>query len=151
MIFTYDNLINSIAGVLATIKDVPVYDSPSYNNDFPCFYVFLVNPKIDEQISDVHYRETMIDIVYVQERNSAAQNVELHEILEGLDENFNMIPYQDFSDENSEPVLLHTYERNASIEDQELHYKFTIKQRVMVDKKHIYMNDLEENNVEVKE
>ena len=151
MIFTYDNLINSIAGVLTTIKDVPVYDSPSYNTDFPCFYVVRVNPTIDEQISDVHYRETMIDIVYVQERNSAAQNVELHEIHEGLDENFGMIPYKDFSDENSEPVLLHTYGRNGAIEDQELHYKFTIKQRVMVDKKHIYMNDLEENNVEVKE
>jgi hypothetical protein len=106
---------------------------------------------MDEQISDVHYRETMIDIVYVQERNSTAQNVELLEIHEGLDENFSMIPYKDFSDENSEPVLLHTYERNGAIEDQELHYKFKIKQRVMVDKEHIYMAEMEEQNVEIEE
>ena len=78
MTFTFEKLIDSIAGQLAdNFKDVPIYDSPSFNTSYPCFYVFLVNPKIEDGIDGAYIRDTMLDIVYIQERDSSAQNVEL--------------------------------------------------------------------------
>ena len=147
MTFTFANLIDSIAGQLAdNFKGVPIYDSPSYNTEYPCFYVFLVNPKIDDGIDGTYIRNTMLDIVYIQQRDSSAQNVELINVLEKLDECMDMITYVD----GDESALLHTYERNGNIEDQELHYKLRIKQRMSVDKEHIYMNEMEEENAEIK-
>lgn len=147
MTFTFEKLIDSIAGQLAdNFKDVPIYDSPSFNTSYPCFYVFLVNPKIEDGIDGTYIRETMLDIVYIQERDSSAQNVELINVLEKLDECMDMITYVD----GDESALLHTYERNGNIEDQELHYKLRIKQRMSVDNEHIYMNEMEEENAEIK-
>lgn len=147
MTFTFEKLIDSIAGQLAeNFKDVPIYDSPSFNTSYPCFYVFLVNPKIEDGIDETYIRETMLDIVYIQERDSSAQNVELINVLEKLDECMDMITYVD----GDESALLHTYERNGNIEDQELHYKLRIKQRMSVDKEHIYMDEMEEENAEIK-
>lgn len=147
MTFTFEKLIDSIAGQLAdNFKDVPIYDSPSFNTSYPCFYVFLVNPKIEDGIDGTYIRDTMLDIVYIQERDSSAQNVELINVLEKLDECMDMITYVG----GDESALLHTYERNGNIEDQELHYKLRIKQRMSVDKEHIYMNEMEEENAEIK-
>ena len=42
MNFTIPKIIDSIAGQLASLyPNVPVYDSPSYNTSYPCFYVFV--------------------------------------------------------------------------------------------------------------
>lgn len=148
MIFTISNIINSIAGQLATLyPNVPVYDSPSYNTEYPCFYVFVTAPNIADEIDGVEMRDIGFDIVYVQERNSVAQNAELIEIMETLDEGFDVLTY----DDGTLTAPLHTHDRSASIEDQELHYKFSIRQRVSREKEHIYMAEMEEQNVEVEE
>lgn len=147
MTFTFANLIDSVAGQLRSIfGDIPVYDSPTYNTEYPCFYVFLVNPQISDGVDGTYIRNTMLDIVYIQERDKSAQNEELINVLESLDEHMDMINYSDGED----TALLHTYERNGTIEDQELHYKLRIKQRMSVDKEHIYMNEMEEENAEIK-
>ena len=148
MIFTISNIINSIAGQLATLyPNVSVYDSPSYNTEYPCFYVFVTTPNIADEIDGVEMRDIGFDIVYVQERNSTAQNAELIEIMETLDEGFDVLTY----DDETLTAPLHTHDRSASIEDQELHYKFSIRQRVSREKEHIYMAEMEEQNVEVEE
>jgi hypothetical protein len=148
MIFTISNIINSIAGQLATLyPNVSVYDSLSYNTEYPCFYVFVTTPNIADEIDGVEMRDIGFDIVYVQERNSTAQNAELIEIMETLDEGFDVLIY----DDGTLTAPLHTHDRSASIEDQELHYKFSIRQRVSREKEHIYMAEMEEQNVEVEE
>ena len=119
MNFTIPKIIDSIAGQLATLyPNTPVYDSPSYNTSYPCFYVFVMMPSIKDQIDGVELRDISFDIVYVQQRNSPAQNAELMSVLETLDEGFDMLTYVDGND----TTPLHTHDRNASIEDQELHY-----------------------------
>lgn len=147
MTFTIENIINSIAGKLIELyPNINVYDSPTFDTNYPCFYVFVTNPSIKDEIEGREYRNIGFDVVYVQQRNETSQNVPLYEVLECLDENLDMIPYSD----GTLDCVLHTYERTASVEDQELHYKFYIRQRVSKPIEHIYMKDLEDNDVEVK-
>jgi hypothetical protein len=148
MIFSIPNLIDSIAGQLATVyPDMPVYDSPTFDTNYPCFYVFLTFPSISDEIDGVEKRSIGIDVVYVQQRNITAANVPINEVLESFDLLFDTVNYSD----GNETAVLHTFERNQSIEDQELHYKFTIKQRVSRETVITYMQEMEQNNVEVKE
>ena len=148
MTFTIPNIIDSIAGQLAILfPKVPVYDSPSYNTDYPCFFVFVTTPGISDEIDGVEMRDIGFDIVYVQERNSVAQNAELISVLEALDEGFDMLTYVD----GALTAPLHTHDRSATIEDQELHYKLSIRQRVSREVEHNYMAEMEEQNVEVEE
>lgn len=146
MNFTIPKIIGSIAGQLATLyPNTPVYDSPSYNTSYPCFYVFVMMPSIKDEIDGVELRDISFDIVYVQQRNSPAQNAELMSVLESLDEGFDMLTYVD----GNASTVLHTHDRSASIEDQELHYKLTIRQRVSREEIHHYMAEMEEQNVEI--
>ena len=146
MNFTIPKIIDSIAGQLTALyPNVPVYDSPSYNTSYPCFYVFVTVPNIKDEIDGAEMRDIGLDVVYVQQRNIPAQNAELMDVLETLDEGFDMLTYVD----GNESTPLHTHDRNGNIEDQELHYKFSIRQRVSREEIHHYMAEMEELNVEI--
>lgn len=148
MTFTVQNIISSVAYCLQELyPGIPVYDSPTIDTDFPCFYVFLMNPGISDDIIPYAKREIPLDIVYVQQRNVPNANQAIHAVAETLDEALDMLTYTDGSEED--PVPLHTYNRSWSIEDQELHYKITLRQRVTLPRSDVLMQTLEEANVEV--
>ncbi len=148
MTFTIPKLIDSIAGQIAALyPDADIYDSPTFDTDYPCFYVFVFNPSISDGVDGRDMRKIGIDIVYVRQRNESAQNKDLNEVSEALDEAFDTITYVD----GEETATLHTHERNTTTEDQELHYKFEIRQRVSKPIEHTYMAELEDNDVEIKE
>ena len=147
MIFSVENLIQSIADQLGTMFEYTVYDSPTQDTNYPCFYVFVTLPSIENELSGWALREIGFDVVFVQQRNAPAQNAQLYSVLETLDGGMDMLTYT----AGGESVLIHINDRNASIEDQELHYKFTIRQRVSTEKLRIYMQEMEEENVEVTE
>lgn len=151
MTFTIDNMIQSIAGqLIATFPDGKggckylIHQSPTFNAAVPGFYIFPVLPSMSEEPSDRLIREIMFDVVYVQQRNLTDQNAQIYSVLDALDESFDMLQFTDGTDS----CPLHTYERNASIEDQELHYKFRLKQRMYVDiADKRYLQELEDVNV----
>lgn len=154
MTYTYENLINSIADQLARLFPdgnggcrYPVRQSPALNAGFPCFFIFPVLMGIEDELSGIGKRESQFDIVYVQQRNIPDQNADIMAVQETLDEGFRMLTYSD--GETTWP--LHVYERSSSIDDQELHYKITLRQRVSVPKNVLYMQELEETNVEIKD
>lgn len=154
MTFTYENVINSIANQLAVLFPdgsggclYPIRQSPTEDTEYPCFFIFIMNPSIENELSEIHRRETGFDIVFVQQRNIPDQNAEILAVLETLDEGMDMLDYTDGTD----TVKLHFLERNATIEDQELHYKVTMKQRVYLPREQNYMQVMEENNVEIKD
>ena len=149
MIFTIPNLINSLAGVLKSqYPDYPVYTGPNQQGtEYPCFFIFLMPSTIDDQVDERFYRDLGIDIVFVQQRNAVNGNAQLQEVQEYLDVNLELFAYADGS--NEPPVWLHTYEREASTEDQEMHYKFHIRQRVYIPRTPNPMRVLEENNVNI--
>lgn len=149
MTFTIANIINSMAGILRErYPDYPVYDSPNQQGtDFPCFFIFLMPSTVAAEVDQRFYRDLGIEIVFVQQRNIVNGNAEIQAIREYLDENLEMFRY---SDGSGDSVLLHTYERQANTEDDELHYQFHIRQRVVVPRKPNPMMTMEENNVSVK-
>lgn len=149
MTFTIAYIINSIAGVLRKgYPDYQVYDSPNQQGtDFPCFFIFLMPSTIAAEVDGRFYRDLGIEVIFVQQRNIVNGNAEIQAIQEYLDENLEMFRYTDGSGES---VLLHTYERQATTEDDELHYQFHIRQRVAVPREPNPMMTMEENNVSVK-
>ena len=128
MNFSIDNLIESIAAQLKTeYPALPVYDSYTLQGcKFPCFFVFLTPSNISDQIDRRDKRELNFDVVYVQERNAPNAYGTLYTVADTLDALLDIVAYTD----GGESIPLHTHERNYSIDDQELHYKFKIIARV---------------------
>lgn len=148
MIFTIQNVIESIGLQLTKIfPDYPIKQSPSLDTEYPCFFVFMMPVSISDEVDGYQARSLGFDIVFVQQRNVPDQNVELIRVLEALDTNFDMLTYTDGTFE----IPLHVLTRDASIEDQELHYKITLRERVRFDNVEIPLRRLEELNVEVEE
>ena len=87
MIFTLENIINSLAGVLtARYPDYPVYASPNQQGtDYPCFFIFFMPSKIEKHMNDRFLRDLGVDIVFVQQRNIVNGNAEIQAIAEYLD------------------------------------------------------------------
>ena len=150
MTFTIDHVMNSLAGVLkAQYPDCPVYTSPNQQGThFPCFFIFLMPSTVTAEVDERFYRDLGIDIVFVQERNVANGNAAIQSIQDYLDYSLETFPYTDGS---GDIVPLHTYERQASVEDQEMHYQFHIRQRVSIPRTVNPMQEMEENNVSIKE
>lgn len=129
MIFSLELIIKSIASQLAAEFNVPVYASATQQGaEYPCFFIFLMTGRIRDQIDRACLRDIGIDVVYVQERNTVNADLELLQIGDRLDQLLDMISYTDGTD----TVPLHTHDREQSIEDQELHYKLYIRQRVSI-------------------
>ena len=150
MTFTIDHVMNSLAGVLkAQYPDCPVYTSPNQQGThFPCFFIFLMPSTVTAEVDERFYRDLGIDIIFVQERNVVNGNAEIQSIQDYLDYSLETFPYTDGS---GDIVPLHTYERQASVEDQEMHYQFHIRQRVSIPRTVNPMQEMEENNVSIKE
>ena len=148
MTYTIENLIQSIAAQLKTVYPaLPVYDTFTLQgNEYPCFFVFLMPSNISDQIDGVDKREIFFDVVFVQERNAPNAYGTLYNIADSLDELLDVVNYT----ADGESVPLHTHERNYSIDDQELHYKFRIIARVSRPVSPILMQTLEEDNVRIK-
>ena len=102
---------------------------------------------IEGQIGGRFIRDLGVDIVFVQQRNIINGNAEIHSVAEYLDENLELLSY---TDGNGETALIRTYEREWQTEDDELHYKFHIRQRVAVPKETVWMQVMEEDHAYVK-
>lgn len=147
MTFTIANVIDSIAGVLKAGYDCPVYLGPNQQGtDYPCFFIFLMPSSISDEPDGRYFRDLGVDVVYVQQRNAAGGNAEIQAVQEYLDEHLLLFDYSD----GTETVPLHTYECEANTEDQELHYKFHIRQRVSLPREFNPIMEMEGNNVNVK-
>ena len=89
-----------------------------------------------------------VDIVFVQQRNLTNGNQKIHEIADFLDRNLEMFRY---SDGGEDSALIAAWDRRWSIEDEELHYQFHIRERILMEETVNLMQDMEENNVGIKE
>ena len=150
MIFSLNRVIDSLAGLLSEeYPDYPVYDSPNQQGtSFPCFFLFFMPSTIEEHVVNRYVRDLCVDIIFVQQRNLVNGNQKIHEIAEFLDRNLDPFPYTDGSGEN---VPVPVYDQQWNIEDEELHYQFHIRTRIMVKETENLMQDMEDNNVGIKE
>ena len=150
MIFTLENIINSLAGVLtARYPDYPVYASPNQQGtDHPCFFIFFMPSKIEKHMNDRFLRDLGVDIVFVQQRNIVNGNAEIQAIAEYLDGALDLF---DYVDGRGRKAKIRTFERQWQTEDDEMHYQFHIRQRVSIPRNNELMQIMEENNASIKE
>lgn len=148
MNLTLDNLINSIAGVLKTgYPSIPVYSSANQQGTtYPCFFVQEMPSFIHPEMNDRNRREIGVDVVYVQQRNIPNARADVRQVIDYLDENTEVFPYTDGTD----TCPIRAFDRNWSYEDQELHYKMTLRLIVGRERDDNPMQVLEENNAEIK-
>ena len=129
--------------------DYPVYDSPNQQGtSFPCFFLFFMPSTIEEHVGNHYFRDLGVDLVFVQQRNLVNGNRKIHEIAEFLDRNLDPFPYTDGSGKS---VPVPVQDQQWSIEDEELHYQFHIRTRILVEETENMMQEMEENNVGIKE
>lgn len=124
MTLTLKEIRQAIAGVIRRkYPDYEVYGSPNQQGtSLPCFFVFFMpGSKADDQLGGAAMREIGVDIVFQQERNMLNAYQAAEEAADYLDAALRYIPYGE--------LCLHVHEREWEIED-ELHYKFKIKERI---------------------
>lgn len=146
---TIHTILDSIAKHLQTgFENIPVYAGENQQGtELPCFFVMLTNPEISKQMTGFWMRDIGLDVVYLQKRNEPNSNLALYRVQEWLDEHMGMIPILDGTD----TAQVHTYEQDASVQDQELHYKFHLRMRIYVPNRQEVMREMEAMNVRKKE
>lgn len=149
MIFTLDALVKSIAAVIKTgYPSMKVYGSANQQGTiYPCFFVLEMPSYIYPEMNDRNRRQIGLDIVYVQQRNITNALSDVRGVIDFLDENLETFT---FTDPDGETCSLRVYARAWSYEDQELHYKITVKALVGRTRNEVPMMTMEEENAEIK-
>ena len=149
MTFTLDALVDSIAGILkAGFPSMPVYTSANQQGTkYPCFFVFEMPSNIYPEMNDRNRREIALDIIYVQQRNIPNARADVRNVIDYLDENTETFT---FTDPENNSCALRCFARAWSYEDQELHYKVTVKALVSRTREEVLMQTMEEENAEIK-
>ena len=148
MIFTLENILNSLAGILEANYGYPIYTSPNQQGtDFPCFFIFFMPSKVEGHVGNRFFRDLGVDIIFVQQRNIVNGTAEIHAIADFLDERLELF---DYMDESGQTAPIRTFERQWQTEDEELHYQFHIRQRVSLPETMNPMQRMEGNYVSVK-
>lgn len=145
MTATLEIIMDSIARYLQEgFGDIPVYMGENQQGtELPCFFVMLMNPEMKQQTGGFWMRDIGLDVVYLQRRHELNSNLMLYRVQEWLDEHMEIIPLTD----GTRRVQIHTHEREASVQDQDLHYKFHIHARVYIPNEGKAMKEMEEMNV----
>lgn len=148
--FTIPRIVSSLAAVLsAQYPDFPIFASAAPQGVTPpCFFISLLPSSISSQVGDgVFLRDIFVDVVFLQQRNVLNANAKIQEVQEFLDYSLETFLYS--NGENS--ALIRTYERQAQVQDMDLHYQFHIRQRVSLPENPNPMEVLKENNVAIEE
>lgn len=121
MMFTLTQLVDSIGGVLReSYPDISVYSNPNQQGtDVPCFFVFFMPTEMENRVGRRSLRNVGIDVVYLVERNDPDAYDQLVSVADRLDLELEFISYRDGK--------LRTYDREWKIDEDELHYQFTVK------------------------
>lgn len=125
MIFTLENIVNSIAGVLIDYyPEVTVYSNQNQQGTkAPCFFVFFMPSEIKNRIGSRFIRDIGVDIVYLTERNTPDAIDLMTEVADTLDNVLELLPYTD----GKETQKIRTFDREWKTIDGELHYQFHLK------------------------
>lgn len=148
MMFTLYDIKNSIAGVLRKEYSYPIFSSPTQQGvKVPCFFIFFMNPKMENLVGDRFLEDIGIEIVLLQKRNMVDAYEELERVAQYLCEELELFEYTD----GKERGKLRTYDREWKIEDGELHYQFRVKCRVSKKNYNPHMKHIEKFNGGVKD
>jgi len=130
MNLTLGNIVDSVAGILKSIRpDVPVYANPNQQGtETPCFFVFFMPTQMEDEIGRRERRVIGIDIVYLTRKNIPDAYEQMSETADQLDEVLEFVPYT----VEGVTAKIRTFDREWKIDDEEMHYQFTLKAMVSI-------------------
>ena len=132
MIFTMNNLAQNLATYLAPVlSGVTFYEDPNQQMTVtPCCFLQQRYSKIENRLSDRYLRTIGVDLTYLEDYNLPNLQTLYQAASEKLDECMETFPYaepHEPSDKTFETAVLRTYDRNAEIDLDALHYKFELR------------------------
>ena len=149
MIFTMQALTRSLAGYLAPdLPGVTFYDNPNQQGTkTPAMFLQRTRAKIALKMGGRFLRQLGLDMVCLVDYDQVDMEDQCTRIADILDELMEIFPYS--SEEDGKRIFLRTYERNWSIQDNELHYKFDLKLWVSRSEDAVLMRSIQAYHEEV--
>ena len=147
---TYDyNIMNLLEG-LAEVLSQQGYDIYISNRQqgvtTPCFFITMMSDDFAVEMGRMSMDTLRLDIVFLQDPNIVNAMDGIYTVMQYLNEHLGTIPYTD--GENT--TILRTYERHSHIQDYDLHYQVTFKNRIYLAETNTKMKTLEDIDVEIK-
>lgn len=146
--YTYNimNLLEGLAEVLSQ-QGYDIYISNRQQGvDTPCFFISMMSDDFAVEMGRMSMDTLRLDIVFLQDPNIVNAMDGIYSVLQFLNENLETIPYTD----NGQTTLVRTYERSSQIQDLDLHYHVTFKNRVYFAAENEKIKTLEDINVTIK-
>ena len=151
MTYSLIYVLSSIAHILSTQYDIPIYISAVPQGVVtPCFFISPMPMTSRSQIDSRIYNEVSLDIVYMMEPNAINVTTSAYEVIDFLNENLETFDYYEEDDDDPTGVM-HTYDRSVSFQDMDMHYNCTIKARGHIEVDETLMQSLEDINYEIKQ
>lgn len=131
MTFTIETIADSVAGHFSTLlPGVMWYEDPNQQGTkCPCAFLQLMSSDVKRRQAGRLLRTLRFDLTYLEDYNLPDLQRRYQETQEILDLNFETFTYADGSvDDKQKPITttLRTYNRQASIDLDALHYKFDL-------------------------
>lgn len=150
MNFTVNTISKSLATYLKPLlPNITFLQNPTQQNEdnLPCMFLLQRYSNIELQTGGYYYRKIGLDLTYLENYNLVNLQELYQQVAEFLDLNMECFPYSD--GENAEKTMIRTYNREWRIDLDALHYKFEIRERVVIPTQETKMQTIQELNEEV--
>lgn len=154
MNFTVNTIAKSLANHLKPLlPNVTFLQNPTQQNadengvNMPCMFLQQRYSNIELQTGGCYYRKIGLDLTYLENYNLVNLQELYQQTAEVLDLNMEYFPYSD--GESTEKTLIRTHDREWRVDLDALHYKFEIRERVVIPTQETKMQTIQEFNEEV--
>lgn len=106
----------------------------------PCFFISMMPSSSRKELGRTYFQELALDVVFLQDPNIINATDGIFEVIQFMDENLELVPYKP---SENEATVVHTYDRNYQLQEFDLHYHLTFKNRVYIADNDPLMNSLE--------
>lgn len=149
MNFTITTIAQSLADYLSPLlPGVTFYEDPAQQGvNPPCWFLQQRYSYIEKQPAGFYLRRVGLDLTYIIDFNLPNMHQLYLQAAESLDLAMETFPYSD----GETTGLIRTYDREWTIDLNELHYQFEIQARVTIPKNEVLMQKIEEYSQEVRD
>lgn len=148
MEYNIATLLEGLAQVLSTLGYDIYISNRQQGVKTPCFFISLMPSTSQKQLGRSYFQQLALDVVFLQDPNIVNATDGIYSVIQFMDENLELIPYVDGEDEG----VVHTYDRSYQLQEMDLHYHLTFKNRVYIEESNPLMKSLEvEYEIKVKQ
>ena len=148
MEYNIATLLEGLAQVLSTLGYDIYISNRQQGVKTPCFFISLMPSTSQNQLGRSYFQQLALDVVFLQDPNIVNATDGIYSVIQFMDENLELIPYVDGEEEG----LVHTYDRSYQLQEMDLHYHLTFKNRVYIEESNPLMKSLEvEYEIKVKQ